>query len=55
MVKVRKDLTGKTFGRLKVLEQADDYIRPSNGAHEAQWLCERSCEEHTKLIVRGAD
>ena len=55
MVKVRKDLTGKTFGRLKVLEQADDYIRPSNGAHEAQWLCECSCEEHTKLIVKGAD
>ena len=52
MVKVRKDLTGMVFGRLKVLKQADDYIRPSNGQHEAQWWCECLCENHTKLIVR---
>ena len=28
MVQVREDLTGKTFGRLTVLERADDYIDP---------------------------
>ena len=51
MVKVREDLTGRIFGKLKVLEQTEDYIRPSNGQHEARWLCECSCEKHTKLIV----
>ncbi len=52
MVKVKEDLTGKIFGRLTVLEQAEDYISPS-GTHYAQWLCECSCENHTKCIVRG--
>ncbi len=28
MVKVRQDLTGMVFGRLKVLEQAEDHIQP---------------------------
>ncbi len=27
-VKVKEDLIGKKFGRLIVLEQADDYISP---------------------------
>ena len=52
MVKVREDLTGKIFGRLTVLEQAEDYIRP-DGRHEAQWLCECNCPKHTKKIISG--
>ena len=52
MVKVRKDLTGQTFGRLVVVQQTDDYISPS-GTHYAQWLCECSCPNHTQICVRG--
>ena len=43
MVKVKKDLTGMVFGRLTVLQQAEDYIAP-NGRHSTQWLCECSTE-----------
>lgn len=53
MIKVRKDLTGLTFGRLKVLCQVEDYISPK-GKHYAQWLCECSCENHNKRIVVGS-
>jgi hypothetical protein len=52
MVKVREDLTGKTFGRLTVLEQIDDHVR-SDGTHIAMWLCECECENHTILPVQG--
>ncbi len=55
MVKVKNDLTGMVFGRLTVLEQAEDYVRPSNGQHEARWLCECSCKNHTRKIIKGAD
>lgn len=48
MVKPRKDLTGVVFGHLTVIEQTDDYIKP-NGVHEARWLCECDCENHTKI------
>ena len=51
MVKVRKDLTGMTFERLTVIKQVDDYIYPSSGKHEAQWLCVCSCEEHNQVIA----
>lgn len=53
MVKVRNDLTGKVFGRLTVIEQAEDYIAPS-GTHYSQWLCECSCENHTRKIIKGS-
>ena len=52
MVKVKDDLSGMVFGRLTVLEQAEDYILPS-GERCAQWLCECSCPEHNKIIVIG--
>ena len=52
MVKVRKDLTGQKFGRLKVLYQIDDYIKP-NGKHEARWHCICDCEEHNEVDVLG--
>ena len=53
MVKARENLTGKIFGRLKVLEQAEDYISPKTQRHYSQWLCECSCEKHTHVIVLG--
>ena len=53
MVKVRDDLTGKVFGRLTVLEQTDDYINPCSGDHVARWLCECSCEKHSRIKVVG--
>lgn len=52
MVKPRKDLTGIIFGHLTVLGQTDDYIKP-NGVHEAQWLCECDCENHTRIKLRS--
>jgi hypothetical protein len=52
MVKVKKDLTGEIFGRLKVLKQAEDYIQP-NGKCRAMWLCQCNCEEEKFITVRG--
>lgn len=43
MVKVKEDLTGKKFGRLTVIEQAEDKIRP-NGEHVAMWKCICDCQ-----------
>ena len=53
MVKVREDLTGKVFGRLRVLGQAEDYVSPKAKRHYSQWLCECSCEKHTHVVVLG--
>lgn len=53
MVKVKEDLTGRTFGRLTVIRQAEDYVNPNTGDKKAQWLCECSCEEHKQIIVQG--
>lgn len=50
MVKVKEDLTGKRFGKLTVIEQAEDYVR-KNGRHDAQWKC--LCECGNYKIVRG--
>ena len=52
MVKVREDLTGRTFGRWTVLRRVDDYVAPS-GYKEPQWLCKCSCEEQTEKIISG--
>ena len=54
MVKVKKDLTGQQFGLLTVLHQAEDYIDKKEN-HYAQWLCECSCKEHNKIVVRATD
>jgi hypothetical protein len=50
MVKVKNDITGKTFSRLTVVGQVDDYIKPS-GKRESQWACQ--CDCGNKIIVRG--
>lgn len=52
MVKVREDLTGKVFGRLTVIEQAEDYVFPS-GKRQARWLCRCSCGDPDTVIVSG--
>lgn len=52
MVKVRENLVGKIFGKLTVLEQAEDYINPK-GKHIARWLC--LCECGNQTIVLGSD
>ena len=46
------DLTGRIFGKLKVLKRVDNYIKP-NGKQESQWLCECNCDDKTQVIVRG--
>ena len=52
MVKVRKDLTGKKFGRLTVIKQAEDYVN-KNGSREAQWLCKCDCDNPNFVVVTG--
>ncbi len=49
-MKMKYDLTGQQFGRLKVLKRVDDHVS-SGGNKYAAWLCE--CECGTVKIVRG--
>ena len=51
MVRVKQDLTGKRYGMLEVLYQAEDYIAP-NGWRAAQWVCKCDCG-NDNYIVRG--
>ena len=37
------DLTGQRFGRLTVIERAEDYIVPSINKHQVRWLCKCDC------------
>lgn len=55
MVKVRKDLTGMVFGRLTVIEQAEDYVNPNNGDRTARWLCKCSCQENKYITTNGTN
>lgn len=52
MVQVKEDLTGKTFGRLVVLSQTDDYIA-SNGCHYACYKCQCTCGSGKITIVHS--
>ena len=54
MVKTREDLTGKTFGRLVVVKQVEDYITPQ-GIHRQQWLCKCKCDLEKEIIVLGSN
>lgn len=42
MRKIRDDLTGQKFGKLTVIEQAEDYVVPS-GQHFTRWKCRCEC------------
>lgn len=47
-----QDLTGQRFGKLTVLERADDYISPS-GHKMTRWLCKCDCGNQ-KIINSGS-
>lgn len=51
---MKDNLIEKTFGRLTVIDKANDYISPS-GHKYARWLCECSCNNHTKKIIRESN
>lgn len=53
MVPVKEDLTGKIFGRLKVIRQGEDYTSPQ-GKRYAQWICNCSCGSTNILIMQNA-
>lgn len=52
IVQVKEDLTNKRFGRLTIIEQVEDYIKP-NGQHVAMWKCQCDCENKTIKIISG--
>lgn len=45
---------GDTFGRLVVLERVEDKIC-SDGKHKSQYLCECTCDNHTRIKVVGVN
>lgn len=49
-----KDLTGKRFGRLVVLERAEDYVTlmpgGQNGKRYTVWRCQCDCGNETKAF-----
>lgn len=47
------DLSGQTFGKLKVIERCEDYIQPS-GQHIVMFLCQCQCENKPLIKVRAA-
>ena len=49
MVKAKEDLTGRRFGMLTVLCQAEDYVSPQ-GQHYAQWLCQCDCGRQKEIV-----
>ena len=46
-----KDILGQRFGRLVVLERAENYVKPSKTSQTAQWLCQ--CDCGALIIARG--
>lgn len=44
-----KDLSGATFGRLTVIERANDYISPS-GYHKTRWRCICKCGKEAVVV-----
>ena len=49
MVKVRKDLTGMSFGFLTVLYQDEDFIT-QKGKHLAKWVCQCKCDNIISVL-----
>ena len=46
-----KDLTGKRFGKLMVIERVEDYVSPK-GQHQIQWLCKCDCGNEKIVMDR---
>ena len=53
MVQTKEDLTGQVFGRLTVINQAEDYVNPNTGVHTARWNCCCSCGSQKLITVFG--
>lgn len=47
---MRKSLIGQRFGRLTVIDYADDLVSPS-GYHTVMWKCH--CDCGTEVVIRG--
>jgi len=47
------DLIGQRFGRLLVIERAEDHIDPKSGKHKTMWLCQ--CDCGNTHIARGTN
>lgn len=52
MVKVKEDLTGKRFGKLLVLYQAEDHIS-KNGEKCAMWHCLCDCGKEVDVLQKS--
>lgn len=46
------NLIGQRFGRLVILERAEDEIDKKSGKHKTRWLCQ--CDCGNQKIIRGA-
>lgn len=44
-----QDLTGQRFGRLTVLQRADDYVSPT-GKRTVRWLCKCDCGREITML-----
>jgi hypothetical protein len=50
---VLEDLTGRIFGRLRVICRAEDYIYPKSGQRAPRWLCECSCGKQKVIMAKS--
>lgn len=44
----RNNLIGETYGKLKIIDYAEDYVSPK-GKHGAMWLCQCECGNIKKI------
>ena len=52
MMKIKKDLTGKKFGKLTVIKQVEDYVIES-GQHYSRWECQCDCGSDPIVVTRS--
>lgn len=52
MIEIKNDLTGKQFGRLTVIQRADDIVG-KNGMCYPAWECKCNCGNPSNIIIRG--
>lgn len=53
MVDVKENLSGRRFGKLIVLEQAEDYVEPKSGHHKARWVCQCDCGSEPIIVLQS--
>lgn len=49
-----KCLVGQVFGRLTVIERAENHVQPS-GQIKVMWKCRCNCKNKTECVVSGAN